>query len=82
MGSASSLTGRGGTAQHEQEERMFKFRIIVWRDGGFWTEPQYAVGPDAAAIRRRMVREQGAEVAAKSAVTCIAPHPIDREVVA
>ena len=60
---------------------MFKFRIILFTRAGFATEPQYAVGRDSADIRRRLVKQHGAEYAAKSAVTCIAPHPIDREVV-
>jgi hypothetical protein len=83
MGSASSLTGRGGTAQSEERTGMFKCRIYLCTPTrGFSTEPQYAVGKDTADVRRRLVRQHGPTIAALSSVTIIAPHPIDREVVA
>jgi hypothetical protein len=48
------------------------FRIITFRDGGFWTEPSYMVAKNSKAVRAALARDAGPEVAAKSCVTAIA----------
>lgn len=48
-----------------------RFRIYLWRDGGFWRSPQYSNGDTSATVRARLAREWGEEVARKSSVTAI-----------
>ena len=54
---------------------MLKFRIYIWKDGGFWRTPRYVVAPDAKAVRRRLERDEGRDVARKSCITAFASCP-------
>lgn len=54
---------------------MKRFRIYIWRDGGFWNQPQYTTARNSAVVRTRLARELGLDAARKSCVTAYA----DRE---
>lgn len=51
---------------------MMRFRVRIWRDGGFWNPAVYAVGRDSKHVRAKLEREHGREVARNSAVTAYA----------